>query len=212
MTSFTQVKPSTLHQVLSAVAAPDTDLPDWPQVEAALTVRALTPGEVVFRQDAPLGDLLVVRAGVVRLGYLQSDGTEWIKSFIAEGGVFGSLAALVPGGRTPYMATAMTAAEVERVPFALLDALGRRHAVWAGVLLRMALVYAARKEQRERELLTMTAAERYAALQANPPPWWGRVPQQDLARHLGVTPVGLSRIIGRLRRDAALKLRSPAPD
>jgi CRP-like cAMP-binding protein len=46
----------------------------------------------------------------------------------------------------------------------------------------------------------MSPAARYAAFVAQRPGLAARVPQQDLARYLGITPVSLSRIRGRLKQ------------
>lgn len=55
--------------------------------------------------------------------------------------------------------------------------------------------------RRERELLTLAPRDRYLQFHQDRPGLEGRIPQKDLARYLGVTPVGLNRIIGRLRRE-----------
>ena len=65
---------------------------------------------------------------------------------------------------------------------------------------KLAAERAARKEARERELLTLGAEARYRAFCADEPLLARRIPQKDLARHLGLTPVGLNRIAMRVRR------------
>jgi DNA-binding MarR family transcriptional regulator len=58
--------------------------------------------------------------------------------------------------------------------------------------------YAIRKEWRERDLLTLSPEQRLQAFLDREGHLAQRVPQKDLARHLGVTPVSLSRIRRRL--------------
>ena len=70
---------------------------------------------------------------------------------------------------------------------------------WSRAVGTLTMTYAARKEQRERELLTLSAEERFIAFQRQHASLIERIPQKDLARHLGVTPVGLNRIIARVR-------------
>ena len=55
------------------------------------------------------------------------------------------------------------------------------------------------KLQRERELLTLSAEAMYREFVRNHPSLAERVPQKDLAGFLGMTPVGLSRIVKRTR-------------
>jgi CRP-like cAMP-binding protein len=57
-----------------------------------------------------------------------------------------------------------------------------------------------RKEKRERELLTLDAEERYRCFVAETPGLARRIPQKILARYLGVTAVGLNRIVKRVQR------------
>lgn len=178
-------------------------LPEWDRVAAALTVRRFAPGAAVFHQGVPHPVVHAVRTGLVKLCYVGEDGTEWIKSFAQEGRFFASIASLQPRGRTTFLATAIEASELEQLDYRLLDALAGQHLAWSRALHAMTLLFAARKEARERDLLTLDAEHRYLAFCAAEPDLVRRVPQKDLARHLGVTPVGLNRIIMRCRRQQA---------
>lgn len=200
MASSTQVNPQALQALLEAAAG--SALPEWPRAAAAIQVQHLAAGDTVFQQDTAHPYIYAVQHGLLKLCYLKSDGSEWIKSFAHEGSFFASVSALQPGGRTSFTVAAMEASAVERIGHRLLDELAARHLAWSRALQVMTLVYAARKEQRERELLTLAPMERYLAFCAAHPSLEKRVPQKDLARHLGVTPVGLNRIVMRVRRAA----------
>lgn len=178
-------------------------LPDWECVAASLTVRRIAPGAAVFHQGVPHPVVHAVRTGLVKLCYVGEDGTEWIKSFAQEGRFFASITALQPQGRTTFLATAIEACELEQLDYRLLSELADRHLAWSRALHAMTLLFAARKEARERDLLTLDAEHRYLAFCAAEPDLARRIPQKDLARHLGVTPVGLNRIIMRCRRRQA---------
>jgi hypothetical protein len=58
------------------------------------------------------------------------------------------------------------------------------------------------KVRRERDLLMLSAEALYRKFVNETPSLAERVPQKDLAAFLGVTPVGLNRIIRRCRSDA----------
>lgn len=189
---------TVFRDLLESAAGPG--LPEWPIVADALTLRTLEPGSTVFLQDVEHPFVYAVRKGLLKLSYLSEDGTEWIKSFAHEGRFFASIAALQPKGRTSFMATAIEASVIERLDYRLLAELSQRHLAWSHALQVMTLAFAARKEARERELLTLNAQGRYLAFCTAHPDLQRRVPQKDLARHLGVTPVGLNRIVMRLRR------------
>lgn len=187
-------------QTLLCDAAGVSSLPDWDRVARVLTPMSLPAGRCVFMQDEEHPYVYGVQRGLVKLHYLAEDGREWIKSFAQEGRFFASQAALMQGGRTSFMATTLERTDMERVDYHLLEELASRHLEWARALLRLTGVFAARKEQREWALLTLTAEERYQAFIREEASLAARVPQKELARYLGVTPVGLSRIVVRLRK------------
>lgn len=198
--------PSTFRNLFETAAG--APLPEWPAAEAAISVRAYAAGDTVFLQGVQHPRLHAVGRGLVKLAYIADDGTEWIKSFASEGRFFASVAALQPGGRTSFMASALEPSTVECIDHAVLATLASRHLVWSQALAALTLGFAVRKEERERELLTLDAQGRYLAFCAAQPALVQRVPQKDLARHLGVTPVGLNRIVARVRRQNAL---TPTP-
>ncbi len=181
-------------------AAGVPELPDWVQAERRLQTRSFKKDEAVFHQGVPHGFVYGVRQGLVKLQYLDDEGGEWIKSFAQEGRFFASLSALSPQGRTSFMVTAVEPTELERLDYVDLAQLADRHLSWAKALWQLTKAYAARKESRERELLTRTAELRYRTFVAQEPELAQRIPQKDLARYLGVTPVGLNRIAMRIKR------------
>ncbi|MDT8991963.1 Crp/Fnr family transcriptional regulator [Curvibacter sp. APW13] len=207
MPSLTAVnRPSALFDVLRPLleSAAGGPLPQWQQaVVPALQVRTVEAGGSVFLQDVHHPYAYGVRSGLVKLCYYSDDGNEWIKSFAEEGRFFASIAALQPQGRTSFMVTAVEPCVLEQVDYRVLSALAAQHLPWARALHALTMVFAARKEQRERELLTLAPLERYVAFRDAYPALERRIPQKDLARHLGLTPVGLNRIVARVRQAEA---------
>jgi CRP-like cAMP-binding protein len=61
-------------------------------------------------------------------------------------------------------------------------------------------LHAMGQERRARDLLTLSAQERYLNFLVQAPELIGLLPQKDIAAYIGVTPVGLSRIAARSRR------------
>ena len=202
MSSLTQVNRATVpgnvlqHLLEMASGGP---LPQWGRVAHALQVHHYEAGGTVFHQGAAHPFVYAVRTGLLKLCYLSADGKEWIKSFAHEGRFFASMAALEPGGRTSFMVMALERCTVEQIDYRLLADLAKTELAWSRALHALTMVFAARKEQRERELLTLDPEQRYLAFQEAHPDIARRVPQKDLARHLGLTPVGLNRIAMRVR-------------
>ncbi|MFN7918257.1 MAG: Crp/Fnr family transcriptional regulator [Vicinamibacterales bacterium] len=175
-------------------------LPGWADVAQGVRVKRYRPKQEVFGDGEVHPYVYVVRDGLLKLSYVNESGSEWIKSFAYEGRFFASLSALDQDGRTSFAVTALEPSVLERLDYRVLARMAERSVVWARALQRLLLVFAARKEQRERELLTLSPRERYLAFRDAHPDLEQRIPQKDLARHLGVTPVGLNRIVMRLRR------------
>lgn len=175
-------------------------LPEWDSVQNILQVRSLKAGETVFGQGWEHPYIYAVRSGLLKSSYLSEDGDEWIKSFAYEGRFFGTLAALEPDGRTSYTVTALEPCTVEQLDYRVLTKLAAIHLPWARALHALILGISARREQRELELRTLGPEQRYIAFKDAYPGLAQRITQKDLARHLNLTPVGLNRIVTRVRR------------
>jgi len=175
-------------------------LPEWNRVAQILQVRSLKVGETVFAQGWEHPYVYAVRSGLLKSSYLSEDGDEWIKSFAYEGRFFGTLAALEPAGRTSYTVTALEPCTVEQLDYRVLTKLAAIHLPWSRALHALILGISARREQRELELRTLGAEQRYIAFKDAYPGLEQRITQKDLARHLNLTPVGLNRIVSRVRR------------
>jgi CRP/FNR family transcriptional regulator len=173
-------------------------LPGWDRFGPDLHTRTIKAGAPVFMQGAEHPFVYVVKSGLIKNLYLRVNGETWIKSFAQEGRFFASIAALKAGGRTSFSAVCIEDSELERFPFAALERLAQVNLVWATLLRRATMLFAERKEARERELLTLTPEDRYRAFVAESPGLEARVTQKDLAAYLGVTPVGLNRIVKRV--------------
>lgn len=198
--SFTKVKPIESRQSASLALLERLAGQALPQAQdLAPVLVCLSPEAALFEAGQAHPFVYVVREGLLKLHYLQADGQEWIKSFSAEGMFFGSLSALQPGGRSSFAVTAIEASLLERIDYRRLEQLAAAHPPWLLALYRAMQHFAALKESRERELLTLTPPERYAAFLAEAPQLAERIPLKDMARYLGVTPVSLSRIRRRLK-------------
>lgn len=157
--------------------------------------RSLPRGAVVFGPDAQGGEVVLLLSGLVKLVYTTGDGEDWIKSFVLDRGVF----AAADDDGAPYGAVCLEASTLLRLPRAALDMAA---AIDAGVR-DAALAFSAwvlrRKQAREAALLSMTPEARYRALLTHAPAALARLPQGDIARFLGITPIAFSRIKRRMK-------------
>lgn len=160
--------------------------------------RAKPKGSVLIRQGHESAGLFVLQKGLVKLAYQTAGGDEWIKSFIADPGLFAASdpwSAHVP---SRFTAECLEACDVVHLPLA-----------WAGVQIarepRLVAAYAGfsawvrrRKELREEALLCDSAEERYRSFLATMPDLARRLRQCDIARFMRITPIALSRIKRRI--------------
>lgn len=183
--------------LLRTLAGEDTPWPD--DAVEHIQIMRIEKGQTLFDVGQPHPYLYIIRCGCLKLLYRNANGDEWVHEFVAEGDFFCSLTALVTGGLSSYVCEALEACELERVDYPWLERTASLHPACQQALLKSWKGYATRREMRERDLLTLTPAQRYETFTRQHPGLAQRVPQKDLARHLGVTPVSLSRIRGRLK-------------
>lgn len=182
--------------VLRTLAGQEVELPaDTPDHVAIVS---LAKDEVLFEMGQAHPYLYVLRHGCVKLIYRTAQGEEWVQDFMAEGAFFGSVTAMSPGGVCSYACEAVEPCELERLDYKWIERTAQADPVWRTALLNGWKDYAIRKEWREHDLLTLSPERRYAAFVARDGNLAQRVPQKDLARYLGITPVSLSRIRRRL--------------
>lgn len=187
-----------LHSLLASFEAAGP-LPGKDKLAASVRVRRLREREAAFHANDACSHVFAVRDGILKQVYVREDGTERIKSFAGPGELFACPFALRPGGRTSFASVAIGPCTVESVDYRLLEALAASYPRWQAVLTEAFRRLAELKVERERDLLMLSAQELYRDLAERRPALLAAVPQKDLAGYLGVTPVGLNRIVRRVR-------------
>jgi CRP-like cAMP-binding protein len=138
-------------------------------------------------------------SGLIRLSYEDAAGRRLTKSIVQAGDAFASLSALA-GGTASFSAVALDNAAVVSLPYTLMRKLADQHAEWERLAGMLFMRLAQRKEQREFELLTLTAEQRWQRLCRDQPKLVESISQAELAALIGITPVALSRIKRRNRQ------------
>lgn len=156
--------------------------------------RTLEKGKQIFGQGESNTSLYFVQSGLLKAYYTNSDGKVLIKSFIQPSSVIGSVNAFRMGGESTFSLVCIEQSTLVEISYALIKRHSEESLEIANSVIDLLMQFAMKKEQREYELLCLSAEERYRLILKSTPELLGRVTQNDLAHYLGITPVGLSRI------------------
>mgnify|MGYP000141280617 CR=1 FL=1 len=96
-------------------------------LEANIRTRSLAVGEFLARQGEPAPNLYFIAKGLVKMFYITADGKEFVKSFIREGQITGSLSALMEGGDSTFSIVCLEPVTAEVVPAPVFTEIGRAH-------------------------------------------------------------------------------------
>ena len=151
-------------------------------------------GDHLFRQGDKNTSLYVVKTGLLKAYYLDEEGKESIKSFLLPGDSIGSLVACYAGESCTFSLICLKACELTALPFDALYTATQSDPEISGAVVNFLLKFGMKKENREYELLCLTPEARYRRLLETTPDLLNLVTQNEIARYLGITPVGLSRI------------------
>lgn len=167
---------------------------DWDALAGLFSFRKFGAREPVLMSGQAWRQLYYLKRGLIRLFYTDADGNDYNKGFFREGHCLWPVA---PRDRLHGVLFNIATIEPTELLVCDVDAL-YRHLEFQGQWERFALFYAERllenKFQREHDLLTMKARERFIKLQADLPELVARIPDYHLASYLGVTNVSLSRL------------------
>ena len=151
-------------------------------------------GTTIFRMGDRDRSLYFVQSGLLKAYYLSADGKENIKSFLVPGDSIGSMTSAYADKGCTFSLTCLQDCKLIRVEFNEVLSRSKTDLELSAEILAFLLGFAMKKEAREYELLCLSAEERYRRLVESRPEIFDLVTQIDVARYLGVTPVGLSRI------------------
>lgn len=151
-------------------------------------------GAHVFMQGDKDTSLYYIQGGFLKAYYVTETGKEQIKSFFVPGGVIGNLTAVVSHEACTYSLICLEPSRLIRIPFENIYRHTRDDMEMAHEFIDVLLKLAIKKERREYEFLVLSAEERYRQLIEQSPEFLGKITQENMAKYLGVTPVGLSRI------------------
>lgn len=164
-------------------------------------IRTIAKGGTVFGPETDCRDVFLLVTGLVKLSYLAPGGGEAIKSFVVDQGMFGR-----ENSGPEFGAYAIEVSQLVQLPQTWISKqvsespkLQQCYALFLNWI-------RGRKAEREQRLLCLTPQERLLDFRQAEPDLINRLPEGDIARYLGITPIAYSRIKRRLDPTAAAKL------
>lgn len=126
-------------------------------------------GDHLFRQGETDNHFYIVQDGLLKAYYLSESGKESIKSFLTPGDVIGSLSAVRGDGGCSFNLTCLRPCTLSKVRFDIVFDAVQNDARMGAAVTEFLMKFAMKKEQREYELLCLSAEERYRRLNATRP-------------------------------------------
>lgn len=154
----------------------------------------LKKGDHFIREGSIPARFGFVVNGLFRYYYLNARGGEFTKGFFPENNFITSYTAMKAHRPTYYSIEALEDSDIVVVDYHHWKSLTDSHPCWTHFLLALLEKGYAKKEARERELLVLSAEERYRIFLDQFPHLETRIRQHLIASYLGITPVALSRI------------------
>lgn len=134
------------------------------------------------------------KQGMLRMFYENEEGSEHIKSFVTEGRFFSDYRAYLTGEAAFVSIQALEDSICGSISRSGIEQLYERHICWERFGRKLAEALFIAKSRKERELVELSAEERYLLLLKQYPDLEQRVPQYQIAAFLAISPVSLSRI------------------
>ncbi|WP_211302029.1 Crp/Fnr family transcriptional regulator [Chitinophaga niastensis] len=152
-----------------------------------------TKGTVLVAHNKRATHLYFINSGFIRNYYLQ-DGLEVTSHINCPPGFITSFNSFINGTNSPEVVQCITDCDLLRITKKDLDTLYQECPNWGltgRLIYEQALAY---NEQRTKDIMTLTAKQRYLNLLAIHPDIIQHVPLQYIASFIGIKPESLSRI------------------
>lgn len=172
----------------------------WLRAEALGRELSFRKKDLFVRPGDPSDRFALVLEGLFRVYRVSARGVESVKAFRTEHELIGPYAEQLQGIASLTYIEALEPGRLLAFKSADLAALEQGHACWTQFARRVAEYHFMVKERREQEFLDLSAEERLERFQVEYPRLVGRLSQREVAAYLGITEVGLSRIMSRRKR------------
>lgn len=181
-----------LYNYLNSVSPIRADT--WNTVKMLFTETTLKKGAFFIKEGDYAKRIGFLNNGIVRAFYKNIDGAIYNKHFFTPQNLIGGYASLVTKQQNKINLQALTDCELLTASYEELIDVYDYHQDFERFGRKLAESFFVHKEQREVEIVTLDADERYRIFQNQFPMLEQLIPQYHIASYLGITPTQLSRI------------------
>jgi len=164
------------------------------ELEQLFTLRAYKKNDFFVKENTISKNIGFVVNGILREFYTDKSGREYNKTFCLPGYFTGSYYDLFSGKPSVVSIQALTDVKILAMSFSKYKELVNKDIVWLKIAYSFAHQLLITKIEKEFQLLTLSAKERYDLLLSTNKELEQLIPDYHLASYLGITPISLSRI------------------
>lgn len=154
----------------------------------------IAKGEYFIRAGEIPKTFAFVSSGLFRYVYIDEEGRQFTKAFMPEFSILSAYSAMIQESQSHFYIEALESSEIVEFSYSGWIKLKETNPCWDRFLIAMLEKGYMKKESRERELLLLSAEDRYRIFLDEYPTLESRVKQHMIASYLGITPESLSRI------------------
>ena len=167
---------------------------EWQALAGTLTPQTLSKNDFFVRPEDTSIQLGFIIKGLLRTFFITPSGDEFTTDFCCENNITTNYDVLTPGNASDYYSQAMEDAVLLKIDYQAYESLCKDYPALQAFKTNLITRHYARKITREKELLSLSAKEKYSRFIKEFPHIVQRVRQYHIASFLGITPVQLSRI------------------
>jgi len=191
--------PALVRDALSAFA----EIPEeeWEKARSSFRHMHVKKGEYFIRSGALPDKMACIVSGIFRIFYTSPAGEERTLAIRSEGRMLSAFSAFLEHTPSWYDIQALEDSDLLYVSLDQYAEGLKGHACWQVINAKYAQMLFVEKERRESEFLSDDAETRYKKFRERFPGVEDRIRQYHIASYLGITPVALSRIRKKLRKN-----------
>lgn len=167
-------------------------------IDGGTVIVTIKKGEIPIHMGQKVDSFYFVLFGLVRGYYIDERGNEVTKCFVHENGFFGS-ECYRKKGCSSFFVDCLEDCKCIKIPYALVGKVTALDRNMERFVQEIYLEEVGKLEDRSRELLLLSAEERYLFFCREYPSLQKRVPLKYIASYIGIQPGSMSRIRKKLK-------------